>query len=74
MVNKEGFNIFRFNKNMIIIKVPIKNRIVRSLKIKFNKGGLIIISLPKEDDTDVLILIQAKNRGKNTKNLNQKDQ
>ena len=32
------------------------------------------MSLPKEDDTDILILIQAGNRSKNTKNLNQKDQ
>ena len=31
------------------------------------------MSLPKEDDTDILILIQAGNRSKNTKNLNQKD-
>ena len=57
---------------MIIIKAPIKNRIVRS-KVRFNKGGLIPKSLPKEDNTDISIPIQAGNRGENTENLNQKD-
>ena len=56
----------------MIIKVPIKNRIVQS-KVRFNKGGLIPKSLPKEDNTDILIPIQARNRGKNTENFNQKD-
>ena len=32
------------------------------------------MSLPKENNTDISILIQTGNRGKNTKNLNQKDQ
>ena len=54
----------------MIIKALIKNRIVQSSKVRFNKGGLITKSLPKEDDTDILILIQAGNRGKNTENLN----
>ena len=73
MVNKEGLSIFRFNKNMMIIKAPVKNRIVRSSKVRFNKGGLITMSLPEENDTDISILIQAGNRGENTENLNQKD-
>ena len=30
-------------------------------------------SLPEEDDTDILILIQAGNKGENTENFNQKD-
>jgi len=70
VVNKEGLSIFRFNKNIIIIKVPVKNRIVQLLKVRFNKGGLITKSLPKEDDTDISILIQAGNRGESTENLN----
>ena len=70
MVNKEGLSIFWFNKNIIIIKTPIKNRIVQSLKVKFNKRGLIIMLLSKEDDTNISILIQAGNRGKNTENFN----
>ena len=69
MVNKEGLNIFWFNKNIIIIKVPVKNRI-GWLKVKINKGGLIPKLLPKEDNTDILIPIQAGNRGENTENLN----
>ena len=73
MVNKEGLGIFRFDKNMMIIEVFIKNRIVRSSKVRFNKGGLITKSLPEEDNTDISILIQAGNRGKNTENLDQKD-
>ena len=56
VVNKEGLNIFRFNKNMIIIEAPIKNRIVQ-LKVRFNKGGLISKSLPKKDNTDISIPI-----------------
>ena len=31
------------------------------------------MSLPKENDTDISILIQAGNRGENTENLDQKD-
>ena len=73
MVNKKGLGIFQFNKNIIIIKAPIKNRIVQSLKIRFNKRGLITKSLLKEDNIDISILIQAGNRGKNTKNFNQKN-
>ena len=69
MVNKEGLGIFQFNKNIIIIKAPVKNRIVQLLKVRFNKGGLIPKLLPKEDDTNISILIQAGNRGKDTKNL-----
>ena len=57
VINKEGLSIFRFDKNMMIIEAPIKNRIVRSSKVRFNKGGLITKSLSKEDDTDILILI-----------------
>ena len=53
----------------MIIKVLIKNRIVQS-KVRFNKGGLIPKLLPKEDNTDISILIQAGNRGENTENLN----
>ena len=70
VINKEGLSIFQFNKNIIIIEAPVKNRIVRSLKVRFNKGGLITKSLSKEDDTNISILIQAGNRGENTKNLN----
>ena len=55
---------------MIIIKIPVKNRIVQSSKVRFNKGGLITKSLPKEDDTNISILIQAGNRGENTENFN----
>jgi hypothetical protein len=58
VVNKEGLSIFRFNKNIIIIKV-------QSLNIKFNKRGLIIKPLLKDN---IDILIPAKNRGKSTKN------
>jgi hypothetical protein len=65
VVNKEGLSIFRFNKNIIIIKVPIKNGMVQSLNIKFNKRGLIIKPLLKDN---IDILIPAKNRGKSTKN------
>jgi hypothetical protein len=68
VVNKEGLSIFQFDKNIMIIKVLIKNRIIQSLKIKFNKGGLITKSLPEEDNTNILILIQAGNRGKSIKN------
>ena len=46
-------------------KEPIKNRIIQSLNIKFNKGGLITKPLLK-DNTN--ILIPAGNRGENTKN------
>ena len=46
-------------------KGPVKNRIVQSSNIKFNKKGLIIKPLLK-DNTD--IPIPAKNRGKSTKN------
>ena len=46
---------------------PTKNRIIRSLNIRFNKRGLIIKPLLK-DDTD--ILIRARNRGESTKNQN----
>ena len=28
VVNKKGLSIFQFNKNIIIIKAPVKNRIV----------------------------------------------
>jgi hypothetical protein len=42
---------------MIIIKAPIKNRIIQFLKIKFNKRGVIIKLLLKEDNTNILILI-----------------
>ena len=42
-----------------------KNRIIQSLNIKFNKRGLIIKPLLK-DNTD--IPIPARNRGKSTKN------
>jgi hypothetical protein len=65
VVNKEGLSIFRFNKNIIIIKVPIKNGMVQSLNIKFNKRCLIIKPLLKDN---IDILIPAKNRGKSTKN------
>ena len=41
----------------MIIKIFIKNRIIQSLKVRFNKRGLIIKSLPKKDDTDISILI-----------------
>ena len=44
---------------------PIKNRIIQSLNIRFNKGGLIIKPLLK-DNTN--ILIPARNRGENTEN------
>ena len=54
MVNKEDLNIFRFNKNIIIIEVPVKNRIVRSSNVRFNKKGLITKPL-LEDDTDIPI-------------------
>ena len=46
-------------------KGPIKNRIIQSLNIRFNKGGLIIKPLLKDN---INILIPAKNRGKSTKN------
>ena len=68
IINKEGFSIFQFKKNIVIIEVFIKNRIAQLLKVKFNKRGPIIKSLLKEDNTDILILIQARNRGKSTKN------
>ena len=44
---------------------PTENRIIQSLNIRFNKGGLIIKPLLK-DNTN--ILIPAENRGKSTKN------
>jgi len=46
-------------------KGPAKNRIIRSLNVRFNKRGLIIKPL-SEDDTN--IPIPARNRGKSTKN------
>ena len=57
----------------MIIKAPIKNRIVQLLKVRFDKEGLIIKSLPEEDNTDISISIQTGNRGEDTENLNQKD-
>jgi len=42
-----------------------KNRIIQSLNVRFNRGGLIIKPL-LEDNTN--ILIPAKNRGKSIKN------
>ena len=50
---------------MPLRKGPAENRIIYSLNIRFNKGGLITKPL-LEDNTD--ILIPAKNRGRNTKN------
>ena len=44
---------------------PAENRIIQSLNIRFNKGGLIIKPLLK-DNTDIPIL--TKNKGKSTKN------
>ena len=44
---------------------PTENRIIQSLNVRFNKGGLITKPL-LEDDTD--IPIPAKNRGKSTEN------
>jgi len=69
MVNKEGLSIFQFNKNIIIIKAPIKNRIIRLLKVRFNKGGLITKSLPKEEDTNILILIYHRMGAMATKRM-----
>ena len=44
---------------------PTKNRIIQALNIRFNKRGLIIKPLLK-DNTDIPIL--AKNRGESTEN------
>ena len=54
-----------FKMYILLKKGPTKNRIIQSLNIKFNKGGLIIKPL-LEDNTD--ILISTKNRGESTKN------
>jgi hypothetical protein len=44
---------------------PTKNRIVRSLNVRFNKGGLITKPLLEDN---INILIPTGNRGKSTKN------
>ena len=63
LIGYKGSHIFK-------IYIPLRralteNRIIQSLNIKFNKGGLITKPLLK-DNTDIPIL--AKNRGKSTKN------
>ena len=63
LIGYKGSHIFKVY--IPLRKGPAKNRIIQSLNIKFNKGGLIIKPL-LEDNTD--ILIPAKNRGKSTKN------
>jgi hypothetical protein len=50
---------------MLLKKGPVKNRIIQSLKIKFNKRGLIAKPLLKNN---IDILIPTKNRGKSTEN------
>ena len=54
-----------FKVYITLKKGPIKNRIIQSLNIRFNKRGLITKPLLK-DDTDVPT--PAKNRGKSTEN------
>ena len=50
---------------MLLRKGLIKNRVIWSLNIRFNKGGLITKLLLDEDAN---ILIPARNRGKSTRN------
>ena len=50
---------------MLSRKGLIKNRIVWSLNIRFDEGGLIIKPLPEEDPD---ILIPTRNRSKSTRN------
>ena len=63
LIGYKGSHIFK-------VYIPLrkglaKNRIIQSLNIRFNKRGLIIKPLLK-DNTD--ILIPAKNRGESIKN------
>ena len=50
---------------ILLKKKPTKNKIIRSLNIRFNKRGLITKPLLKNN---INILIPAKNKGKSTKN------
>ena len=63
LVGYKGSYIFKVY--IPLRKGPAKNRIIQSLNIRFNEGGLITKPLLK-DNIDILILIG--NRGESTKN------
>ena len=63
LIGYKGSHIFKVY--IPLRKGPAKNKIIQSLNIRFNKRGLIIKPLLK-DNTD--ILIPTRNRGKSTKN------
>ena len=63
LIGYKGSYIFKVY--ILLRKGLSKNKIIQSLNIKFNKRGLIIKPLLK-NNTD--IPIPAKNRGKSTEN------
>ena len=63
LIGYKGSHIFKVY--IPLRRGPTENRIIQSLNIRFNKGGLITKPLLK-DNTD--IPIPTKNRGKSTEN------
>ena len=63
LIGYKGSHIFKVY--IPLKKGPAENRIIQSLNIRFNKRGLIIKPLLKNN---INILIPTRNRGKSTKN------
>jgi hypothetical protein len=61
LVSYKGSHIFKVY--VPSRKRPVKSRIVRSLNVRFNKGGLITKPFLKEDE-EANIQILVRNRGK----------
>jgi hypothetical protein len=61
LVNYKSSHIFRVY--MLSRRRPVKSRIVRSLNVRFNKGGLITKPFPEENKEKANIQIPVKNKG-----------
>jgi hypothetical protein len=61
LVGYKGSHIFRVY--VLLRRGPVESRIVRSLNVRFDEGGLITKPFPKEDEEEADIQIPVKNRG-----------
>jgi hypothetical protein len=61
LVGYKGLYIFRVY--VPSRRGPVESRIVRSLNVRFNEGGLIIKPFLEEDKEEANIQIPVKNRG-----------
>jgi hypothetical protein len=61
LVGYEGLYIFRVY--VLLRKGPVESRIVRSLNVRFDEGGLVIKPFLEEDEKEADIQIPVRNRG-----------